>query len=80
MIATAFAVALLAAAGQAPDAAKPADDGDKVICKRFAETGSFVKKRRVCHTKDEWTKLNDLGQDAAERWVEENRSRPSGGS
>jgi CHASE1-domain containing sensor protein len=36
-----------------------ADKSDKVICKRFAETGSLVKSTRVCHTKREWDRERD---------------------
>lgn len=31
-----------------------ADPQDKVICKRFVETGSLVKGYRTCKTKREW--------------------------
>lgn len=30
------------------------DPQDKMICKRFVETGSLVKGYRVCKTKREW--------------------------
>ncbi|WP_294394733.1 hypothetical protein [uncultured Sphingomonas sp.] len=30
------------------------DNQDKVICKRFTETGSLVKSYRTCKTKREW--------------------------
>jgi len=33
---------------------KVADPGDKMICKRFAETGSLVSTYRQCKTKREW--------------------------
>jgi hypothetical protein len=33
---------------------KVADSGDKMICKRFTETGSLVKSYRTCKTKAEW--------------------------
>ena len=35
-------------------AAKSADARDKVICKKFLETGSLVKGYRTCKTRDEW--------------------------
>jgi hypothetical protein len=55
----AFASMLLitASAVAAPktDAAeKAADDRDKVICKRFLETGSLVRGYKTCKTKWEW--------------------------
>lgn len=33
---------------------KSADAADKMICKRFLETGSLVKAQRVCKTKADW--------------------------
>ena len=40
-----------------------ADASDKLICKRFAETGSFVKKRRVCLTERQWREVAENAQD-----------------
>lgn len=33
---------------------KAADPLDRVVCKKFLETGSLVKGTRVCKTKREW--------------------------
>ncbi|QJU59656.1 hypothetical protein HL653_19550 [Sphingomonas sp. AP4-R1] len=33
---------------------KSADTRDTMICKKFLETGSLVKGKRVCKTKAEW--------------------------
>jgi hypothetical protein len=33
---------------------KAADDGNKMICKRFTETGSLVSSHRTCKTKRDW--------------------------
>jgi len=59
-------------------AAQTAPAPEKPICRSFAETGSLVKKRRVCHTKAEWARLNERTSDEAIRLVEENRGRPPG--
>ncbi|MDO6413297.1 hypothetical protein Q4F19_02780 [Sphingomonas sp. BIUV-7] len=40
-------------------AEKSADATDKVICKKFLETGSLVKGYRVCKTKAEWQQGRD---------------------
>ena len=45
-------------------------DPDRLICKRFAETGSLVKKRKVCYTARQWTAMNDFERDAATTWVD----------
>lgn len=38
----------------APAGEQAADPQDKMICKRFVETGSLVKGYRTCKTKREW--------------------------
>jgi hypothetical protein len=40
-------------------AEKSADAGDKMICKKFLETGSLVKGTRICKTKSEWQHSRD---------------------
>lgn len=58
MILAASLIATASVAGAAPDKSrdveKAADVQDKVICKRFVETGSLVKGYRTCKTKREW--------------------------
>lgn len=44
----------------APDTASQAPrPAPKVVCKRFEETGSLVKRRKACHTRAGWNKLSD---------------------
>lgn len=60
-----FVMAAVAAQGAAakPDGAeKAADPMDKVICKRFLETGSLVKGYRTCKTKREWEQDRDAAR------------------
>lgn len=53
-------LALALAAGDAPTAPvrdvaeKSADARDTMICKKFIETGSLVKGKRICKTKAAW--------------------------
>lgn len=44
---------------QSDDHEKSADAGDKMICKRFQDTGSLVSSRRVCKTKRDWERERD---------------------
>jgi hypothetical protein len=64
MISTFVLATLLAADAPATtaQAAPPASEEAKMICRRIAEIGSRVRTQRICKTKQEW---------AAER--EENR-------
>ena len=59
------------AAVSAPTAAAPApaDPMEKVICRRFTETGSLAKTKRVCLTKREWALADEKGQGLAEKMV-----------
>jgi len=47
------------AAPKREEAEKSADPDDKVICKRFIETGSLVKGYRTCKTKRDWERERD---------------------
>ena len=38
---------------------KASDSGDKMVCKKFADTGSLVSTHRVCKTKTEWQRDRD---------------------
>lgn len=59
-----YASALLTAA--APAAAEaaftPARQPEKLICRRYQETGSLAKRKRVCHTTADWKRIDDASQ------------------
>jgi hypothetical protein len=38
---------------------KSADSADKMICKRFAVTGSLVSSKKICKTKADWQRDRD---------------------
>jgi hypothetical protein len=60
---TGLCAALIAgAAFAAPpksDVERVADAGTKMICKRFARTGSLADSYRTCKTKSEWDRERD---------------------
>ena len=65
----------------APSVAEPAAaPGDRIVCRRQPVTGSLVKRERVCHTVDEWQRLAERHNDTARDMVDQNRTRPAGGS
>lgn len=70
IISTGFlALAMMAdAAATAPAtaAAVPIDPMEKVVCRRFTETGTLAKTKRVCLTKREWIAADEKGQKFAE--------------
>lgn len=47
-------IASAAAAQQAGPSEGAGDGKDKMVCKRFLETGSLVKSYRTCKPKSEW--------------------------
>lgn len=69
-----IAFLLLGSGAEAP----PPPAADPVICKRYEETGSLVKKRKVCRTKSEWAKSSSEMQETLNRFVEDRRTRPAG--
>ncbi|WP_428632009.1 hypothetical protein [Sphingopyxis sp.] len=56
-----------------PPSSPPAEP---MICKRFDETGSLARKRKVCKTKADWAKSTAELQDSMNRFVEERRGKP----
>jgi len=54
-----IATAAIAAPTQRDEAEKSADSQDKIICKRFVETGSLVKGYRTCKSKRDWERERD---------------------
>ena len=59
VVAVAVASSSPALAGQTDAPERAAASGDKVICKRFAETGSLVRVSRVCKPKRDWERERD---------------------
>ena len=49
-----------------PTAATPIDPMEKVVCRRYIETGSLVKSKRVCRTRREWVDADQKGRKTAE--------------
>ncbi len=57
---------------------KSADASDKVICKKFLETGSLVRGYKICKTKRDWERdRDDLRQSSV---ADSCRARAAGGS
>ena len=46
-----------------PQGAQQAEQS-KVVCRKEAETGSILKKRRVCYTKRQWEQAGQASRDA----------------
>lgn len=75
-----LSISLLAApipafAQSANASGKPAE---KMICKKVAETGSLVKKTKVCLTRDQWNRAATRGQEYGREMQEGLRSSPNG--
>jgi hypothetical protein len=52
-----------AAAEQATaPAAVAAEAAPAVVCKRFAEPGTLIRKRKICLTRSEWARLSEAAQ------------------
>ncbi len=73
-----FLMTLLLLAPDAEVAPPSPPPADPVICKRYEETGSLIKKRKVCRTKSEWAKSASEMQETLNRFVEDRRTRPAG--
>lgn len=56
-----------------------AAEENPVICKRISDTGSRVRKTKVCHTKSEWTGGEKSAQDTL-RTIQHKGVQPGGDS
>lgn len=66
-----------AAAEPAASSEKPAKE--KKICRREEETGSLMASR-ICHTKDEWVRIDAANQKAVEQFSTARRNNGGPGS
>ncbi|CAN5643195.1 hypothetical protein BH10PSE14_BH10PSE14_00620 [soil metagenome] len=62
-------------AGATPAASPP----EKMICKRFIETGSLVKGYTVCKTKQDWVRARETVRQSI-GGIDSCRARAEGGS
>lgn len=53
------------------------DPMQDMVCRKSPETGSLVKTRKRCHTRAQWQYLDEENQRASNRFVDDNRGRPS---
>jgi len=65
LLALAAADPQAAPAGKADGGERSAGARDKVICKKFLETGSLVKGVRICKSKAEWEHDRDNARASA---------------
>lgn len=74
------AAAVAPAAAQTPQAATtaaaPVDKSKEIICKREKETGSLVKAKRTCLTRQQWAYVQDTNQQFARDLNNSTMSRP----
>ena len=65
---------VIAPIGAAPAIAKqePAEVAapERLICKRWAEVGSLVRKRKQCHTKAEWERLAEMERTGTQKTMD----------
>lgn len=74
MAAAGLAAATAAAAQRAnPPAPKP-----KLICKRSADTGSLIAKRRECRTREEWDRIAEASRMAGQYEIDRQMTRSGG--
>lgn len=55
-----FALTVPAAAADERQPKNQNESADKVVCKRFVETGSLVRSRKECRTEAEWARERAL--------------------
>lgn len=67
---------------EATGATDPSKDPEQVVCRRYVETGSLAKKRKVCKTRRQWTRDGELARsdtsDSTLRGLSSASPQPSG--
>ena len=68
------------AAADTPGAAQAANsvDDNRIICRKTAEVGSLVRKKKECYTKAEWDRLAEAHQRGTKRLQDELSTRSVG--
>ena len=82
------AVAAGPAAAQSDPAPGPApgqgrlEKKERLICRREVETGSIVRARKTCFTREEWDRMSVAGREGAQDWVDQSAGKSTcpGGS
>lgn len=66
-----------AAIAQEAQPSSPAFD-DKLVCRKIKETGSLVKKKKMCFTQAEWDRLAEAEHKGVGRMVDELTGKAGG--
>jgi hypothetical protein len=83
----AVAAPVAAPEGAAPASAPPtvktaegaaADRANEMVCRRRQETGSLVKAKKTCHTREQWAYIDAEQQRMGRDFVANAMGRPSG--
>jgi len=72
------AAAVIAAPAFAADTWSDGAGKEKLICKKEAEIGSLVKKKKTCLTAEQWKRVAEGAQAMTERMQDESRTKQSG--
>lgn len=76
----AIAAVLMTSTGAIAQEAKPEAPAfdDKIVCRKIKETGSLVRKTKMCFTQSEWDRMAEAEHKGVGRLVDELQGRPSG--
>lgn len=73
-----LATAALATEPVATPVAPTLDASQQTVCRRDTETGSLVRAKKTCHTRAQWTYIDDANQQTARKMVEDGQGKVSG--
>ncbi|OYY68921.1 MAG: hypothetical protein B7Y44_07675 [Sphingomonadales bacterium 28-55-16] len=79
LLATGAAIAPTAASSKEADLeGKVMPDGEKILCRRVAETGSLVRKSKKCYTRAQWDRIAEAAKANATKMQSDHMSGPAG--
>ena len=75
VLATGGAIAPTAAVAKEADLeGKVMPDGEKILCRRVAETGSLVRKSKKCYTRAQWDRIAEAAKTNATKMQSDHAS------
>jgi hypothetical protein len=78
LIGLALAAPALAADPETDIATMQAERGKEIVCRKEKETGSLVKTKKTCHSRQQWAYIDDTNQQFTRTMADDMRTKQRG--
>ena len=72
-----LATMAVAAETTPPPAAPNGDPMQQTVCRKQAETGSLVRSKKTCHSRAQWSYIDDANQADARKFTDDSTGKPA---